>query len=88
MILCIQNVNLPSVFKILVMRKISFLFCISLSLLANSMFSQTTGNFNYQAVVRDSEGNLITNKSMSVQLSIIESTADGNEIYVETHSVT
>ncbi len=52
------------------------------------MFSQTTGNFNYQAVVRDTEGNLIANKSMSVQLSIIESTADGNEIYKETHSVT
>ncbi|HAF31272.1 MAG TPA: hypothetical protein DCG75_19720 [Bacteroidales bacterium] len=70
------------------MRKMRFILWITFSLFVNSIFSQTTGNFNYQAVVRDSEGNLITNKSMTVQLSIIESTADGNEIYIETHSVT
>ncbi|MFC2104731.1 tail fiber domain-containing protein [Bacteroidota bacterium] len=70
------------------MRKIAFILCIMLSLPTLDMFSQTTENFNYQAVVRDSEGELITNQSISVQLTIIESTADGTEIFTETHSVT
>jgi len=70
------------------MRKIAFFLCLALSMQVIGLFAQTTSNFNYQAVIRDSEGNLITNESISVQLTIIETTADGNEIYKETHTVT
>ncbi|NOQ27143.1 MAG: hypothetical protein GQ564_17420 [Bacteroidales bacterium] len=70
------------------MRRISFLFLLVVCLFSNDLFSQTTGNFNYQAVIRDNNGDLITNQSISVQLSIIDLTADGTEIYKEAHSVT
>ena len=70
------------------MRKIAFLFLLILSLISLDIFSQTQENFNYQAVVRDADGELITDQSISVKLSIIESTIDGTVIYTETHSIT
>jgi len=70
------------------MRKIVFLFCVISGLLVNTLYSQTTKNFNYQAVVRNSDGDLITNQTIEVQLSIIELSIDGNEVYSESHLVT
>ncbi len=44
------------------------------------------GGFKYQAVARDGSGVLLANKSMGIQLSIVDE--DGTEYYSETHHVT
>jgi uncharacterized protein (TIGR02145 family) len=45
-------------------------------------FAQSLG-FNYQAVLRDAEGNIITNQNVGVQTSIISDNPNGNIVYVE-----
>ncbi len=50
--------------------------------------ANTIKNFNYQAIVRNSEGELVANQSVQIQLTIIDAEADGDEIYSETHTVT
>ncbi len=70
------------------MRKIAFLFSVVLSLQVSCLLSQTTDSFNYQAVVKDNDGDLLVNQSVDVRLSIIESVADAADLYREQHTVT
>jgi hypothetical protein len=44
-------------------------------------------SFNYQMVVRDSDGNLITDQEISVRMSIREDDPTGDVVYQEEHSV-
>ncbi|WP_299216164.1 hypothetical protein [uncultured Aquimarina sp.] len=48
-------------------------------------FSQS---FNYQAVVRDANGDPIVNQSIGVQIQILEGVAPDNLVYTEIHTVT
>ena len=50
--------------------------------------AQVPGIFNYQAVVRDNLGDLITNQNIAVKISILDQSANGSVLYTETHSVT
>ncbi|CAG5079525.1 hypothetical protein CRYO30217_00966 [Parvicella tangerina] len=43
---------------------------------------------NYQAVARDGSGELITNSSVSVDISILSGSSTGTVVYEETHAVT
>jgi hypothetical protein len=49
---------------------------------------QAPGKFNYQAVARNTGGNLILNQSISVRVSILSGNATGTTEYSETHPVT
>lgn len=50
-------------------------------------FTQTPQAFKYQAVARDSTGNVIVNQSVSFKLSIIEDSITGTTVYNEVHNV-
>ncbi len=50
-----------------------------------SSFGQVPDGFNYQAVVRDAGGALVTNSTITVKLEIHESTPTGTVTYDETH---
>ena len=50
------------------------------------LIGQTPSTFNYQAVLRDTDGNPRTNVSVSIELDIHQSTATGSIVYSETHS--
>ncbi len=50
------------------------------SLIANS---QTPQKMSYQAVVRDASNNLVTNKEVSAQISILSGSANGSVVYSE-----
>ncbi len=50
--------------------------------------TQTPQSFSYQAVVRDAQGNILQNQSVSFKFSIIENSASGNVVYAETQSAT
>ena len=62
-----------------------FLFFI----LSSSVFAQTdSGYFSYQAVVRDQDNELVKNKTIGMQISIIQNSPNGNTVYVEQHNPT
>jgi hypothetical protein len=61
-----------------------FTLLVLLSFLAQSQAPQF---FNYQAVVRDATGNLLSNQTISLRISIVQGSLLGTTVYQETHSV-
>ncbi|HAF28119.1 MAG TPA: hypothetical protein DCG75_03635 [Bacteroidales bacterium] len=53
-----------------------------------AMIAQSPGYFNYQAVIRDNAGNLITDQNVSFRISILKGDASGAEVYSERHDIT
>ncbi len=51
-------------------------------------YAQVPEKFNYQAVVRDSSGSIISGQAVSFRISIIKDSVTGTAVYVETHSDT
>lgn len=49
-------------------------------------FSQGPDAFNYQAVVRNSSGEIISNQNVSFRISILQNSENGTPVYVETQS--
>jgi len=76
--------------------KIANFFCfkgviciISLLFIASSdLSSQAPETFSYQAVVRDADNNLIQNEEIAIQISLLQGSESGVEVYVETHLIT
>ena len=66
------------------MMKQIFLIVFSLILSFNS-FSQSPQGFNYQAIVRDANGNIRSNQGVQFIFEIIDGT--GNTVYTEFHTV-
>ena len=54
----------------------------------STLMAQSPKSFKYQAVVRDNNGVAITNKQVSIKISILQSSATGNAVYSETHKPT
>jgi len=57
-------------------------------LLTATTFAQTPEKMSYQAVVRDSGDALVTNQAIGMQISILQTTATGTAVYVETQTPT
>lgn len=57
-------------------------------LLTASTFSQAPEKMSYQAVLRDSGDNLVSNQVIGMQISILQTTATGTAVYVETQTPT
>ena len=53
---------------------------------AATLFAQAPEKFSYQAVVRNATNQLVTNAPVSVRVSILQGSADGEALYVETQS--
>lgn len=51
-------------------------------------FGQAPQKMSYQSIVRNASGSLITNSAIGMQVSILEGSASGNTVYVETLSGT
>lgn len=51
-------------------------------------FGQVPQKMSYQSIVRNASGSLITNSSVGMKVSILEGSATGNAVYVETLSGT
>jgi hypothetical protein len=52
------------------------------------MFAQIPEAFSYQAVLRDSDGAVIVNKSVVIQFSILQGSIDNSPVYTESHNTT
>jgi hypothetical protein len=51
-----------------------------------SSFSQSPEKISYQAVIRNASGDLIKNSSIGFKISILQSSASGSPVYVETQT--
>ncbi|MBP6477904.1 MAG: hypothetical protein KA290_09315, partial [Chitinophagaceae bacterium] len=69
------------------MKKILLLMTMVL-LLAAEGFSQAPGILNYQGVARNSVGNVLVNKNITLRLTIRDNTAAGPTVYQESRAVT
>ncbi len=55
-------------------------------LISEQNFAQQS--FNYQAVIRDASGNVLTNQTIGVEIILLQGSATGTNVYEETHTVT
>ncbi|GIL22621.1 MAG: hypothetical protein BroJett042_11340 [Bacteroidota bacterium] len=62
------------------------LFSVLALLIFSSASAQAPKGINYQGVARDNEGKPIASKTISVRISILQNSAQGNAEYSETHS--
>ncbi len=69
------------------MRKI-FTIIATMLLWTASMFAQAPQKMAYQALVRDADGQVVTNQELGVQVSILQGTVDGASVYSESHTTT
>ncbi len=74
-----QSVNCTSVICVLT----------TLLLLANTyLLAQAPQRMSYQAVIRDSGGELVTNGNIGMQVSILQGSLEGTAVFVERHFAT
>lgn len=66
------------------MKRTILLTILALSLTA--VFAQTPQAFKYQAVARNAAGQLISNQSVNVQISVLQGSVGGTSVYSETHT--
>ena len=57
-------------------------------LYASISYGQAPQAFNYQSIIRNSSGELVSNQEVGIQISILQGSASGTGVYVETHSPT
>ena len=58
----------------------SLLFC-------STLLAQAPERMSYQAIVRNSSQQLVTNQSVGLQFSILQNSPSGTALYVERHTV-
>jgi uncharacterized protein (TIGR02145 family) len=68
------------------MKKLTSLFI--LLLLAVLVIAQAPESFKYQAVIRDASGNVRANANITIDIAILQGTANGSQVFIETHNVT
>jgi len=65
------------------MKKVITLF--TTILLVTGLFAQAPEKMSYQAVIRDAGDMLVNNSNIGMQISILQGSADGTEVYKERH---
>lgn len=65
------------------MKKILTLF--ASMLIFSQLFAQAPKKMSYQAIVRNDRNQLIVNNAVGMRVSILEGSASGRAVYVETH---
>ncbi len=73
--------------NLIIMRKRFLVFVFIVANIA-STFGQAPEKFNYQAVLRSSSGELISDQSVDIEISIRDIQSDGTILYTETHTKT
>ncbi len=53
-----------------------------------TVFAQVPQKMSYQAVIRNSSGNLVTNHTVGMKISILQGSASGTAVYIETQTAT
>ena len=61
------------------------LFIIALLLCSNPLLAQAPESMNYQAVIRDGSGELVTSQQVGLRIKILQGSASGSSVYEETY---
>jgi hypothetical protein len=69
------------------MKKVTFLITILALIGSIQTYSQSAQFINYQAVARDASGDILSNKALVVEVSILEGSVSGTTVWQEGHSV-
>lgn len=62
------------------------LLLLTVLLFSSGLFAQATQKLSYQAIVRNSDNELVQNGAIGIKISILSEGANGTPIYVETHT--
>ena len=62
--------------------------CLFLLAIASISYSQAPQAFNYQAILRNSDGTIKVNETVVLQIGIIHGHTDGPPVYLEIHNTT
>ena len=54
----------------------------------NTIFAQAPQKMSYQAVIRNTSGNLIVDTPVGIKISILQGSTSGTEVFSETHNPT
>jgi len=54
-------------------------------LIGATVFAQAPESFKYQAVARNASGEVLTNQTVGMQISILQGSENGTAVYTETH---
>jgi uncharacterized protein (TIGR02145 family) len=60
---------------------------LTMLLLGSCLMAQIPDKFSYQAVIRNSEGDLLRNGDVGIRIQILKDSGSGSSVYAETHSV-
>ncbi len=66
------------------MKTIFLVIGIAISFFA---YAQAPDAVSYQAVIRNSAGNILSNQNISVRFTVLQGTTTGQSVYAETHSI-
>ena len=61
-------------------------FCFAFMFQKQACAQSVPQRFSYQAVIRDDANQLLNNQSVGIRLSILQGSATGTAVYVETHT--
>jgi len=68
------------------MKKIlTLLICLVAAVIS---YGQSPSSFKYQAILRDSKGNIKANATATIIISILQGSSTGTVVYSETHNAT
>ena len=67
------------------MKQLTLIFAIFVSVI---LMAQSPQSFKYQAIVRNSNGDPVSNQNIGIRISILQGSATGNTIYSETFNET
>ena len=59
---------------------------IAVLIFSKFVIAQSPEKMSYQAVIRDVENNLISDREIGMQISILQGTTEGNAVYIETQN--
>lgn len=65
----------------------SNLFFLASMIFVTSLLAQTPFSFNYQAVLRDASGEVIVNEDVTLDIAILQGSAEGTEVFTESHQI-
>jgi len=64
----------------------NLLSLLAITLISASVIAQSPEKISYQAVVRDSENQLVTNQNVGLQVRLLQGSSSGTAVYSETHT--
>ena len=69
------------------MKIIKSVTLVTLFFVSFPILAQSPKQISYQAVIRDANNELLQNKALGVQISILKNSIEGDAIYIETHTI-